>query len=94
MKKNRRKFEAAFKAQVAIEALKTQTNLTELAERFKLHASQISTWKQELINKATSIFEGEGDKRKRDSIDPEVLYSKIGRLEVEKEILLKKLEKH
>lgn len=46
MKQGRRKFSSAFKAQVAIEALKERESLAELAKRFDLHPNMISMWKQ------------------------------------------------
>ena len=49
MKRSRRKFTAAFKAKVAIEALKERQTLAELAEKFELHPNQISQWKQKFI---------------------------------------------
>lgn len=49
MKKTRRKFTAAFKAQVAIEALKERESLAALATRFELHPNKISQWKQEFF---------------------------------------------
>ena len=43
-KQHRRQFDAAFKARVAFEAIKEQSTLAELAQRYKLHPNQISTW--------------------------------------------------
>ncbi|WP_116108728.1 transposase [Lewinella sp. IMCC34191] len=57
MKRSRRKFTAAFKAKVAIEALKERQTLAELAEKFELHPNQISQWKQEFIAGSEQVFE-------------------------------------
>ena len=94
VKKTRRKFTGAFKAKVAIEALKEQSTLNELASKYELHQNQISQWKQEFLSKSSQIFET--DKKKK-STEPEVniahLYEKIGKLEMEREFLKKSLKK-
>lgn len=46
MKKERRKFSASFKAKVAIEAIKEQQTIQELAVKYELHPTQINTWKR------------------------------------------------
>ena len=56
MKAKRKKYSAAFKAQVAIEAIKEQETLHELAKRFDLHPQMISKWKQEFISRGSEIF--------------------------------------
>ena len=57
-------FTAAFKAKVAIEALKEQPTLAELAQKFELHLNQISQWKQEFIASSEQVFEsGKGKKK-------------------------------
>lgn len=93
MKKGkRRKFSAAFKAQVAIEALKERETLAELSSRFDVHANMISKWKQEFLERSSEIFATKSP-RKQEEADLEKLYSKIGQLEMEKDFLKKSLNK-
>ena len=91
MKKSRRKFTSAFKARVAIEALKERESLAELSKRYELHPTMISKWKQEFLEKSSDVF----DKRSEEEsgIDPEKLYAKIGQLEMENDFLKKSLKK-
>ncbi len=93
MKKQRRKFTAAFKAQVAIEALKERQTLSELAVRFDIHPNQISTWKQEFLSKADQVFESPREKKPEEREDEMALYAKIGQLEMERDFLKKSLTK-
>lgn len=93
MKRSRRKFSSAFKAKVAIEAIKERHTLSELAERFELHPNQISAWKKEFLSKAGEVFDKSSDKQDEPSIDVDKLYSKIGQLEVERDFLKKSLRK-
>ena len=93
MKKTRRKFTPAFKAKVAIEALKERQTLQELANRFELHPTQISNWKKEFLSKADQVFEGPSEKKEQEQVDPTVLYTKIGQLEMERDFLKKSLDK-
>ena len=93
MKKQRRKFTAAFKAQVAIESLKERQTLSELAVRFDVHPNQISTWKQEFLSKAEQVFETPGEKKVEAREDQTALYAKIGQLEMERDFLKKSLQK-
>ncbi|MFN2424799.1 MAG: transposase, partial [Cryomorphaceae bacterium] len=65
MKKSRRKFQPAFKAKVAIEALKERESLAELAKRFEVHPNQISLWKREFMENAGKAFET-GQSKKKD----------------------------
>ncbi len=92
MKKTRRKFSSAFKAKVAIEALKERETLAELSKRFEVHPNVIRKWKQEFIEHSAEVFE----KKKKDTepeMDVDKLYSKIGKLEIENDFLKKNLRK-
>ena len=91
MKGKRRKFSAAFKAKVAIEALKERESLAELSKRFEVHPNMISKWKQEFVENSSAAFEKEKDTSKE--TDTEKLYAKNGRLELEKDFLKKSLDK-
>ncbi len=94
MRRTRRKFTSEFKAKVAIEALKERYTLPQLAERFELHPNQISRWKQEFLEHSGSIFD-KNSKKSGDSpqVDTDKLYTKIGRLEMERDFLKKSLDK-
>lgn len=93
MKNQRRKFTSAFKAQVAIEALKERQTLSELAVRFDVHPNQISNWKQEFLSKAEQVFDSPGEKKSAPREDQTALYAKIGQLEMERDFLKKNLLK-
>lgn len=93
MKKTRRKFTSAFKAKVAMEAIKERATLSELASKFELHPNQISLWKREFMENACKAFDGAKDTEKEEGTDVEKLYSKIGKLEVENDFLKKSLWK-
>ena len=88
MKRSRRKFSAAFKAQVALEALKERSSLSDLSKRFKVHSVQISKWKQEFLQNASAAFDGQEGQQ---DVEHEKLqlYAKIGQLEMERDWLKK-----
>jgi len=88
MKTNRRKFSGVFKAQVAIEALKERETLAELSKRYEVHPNIISKWKKEFIERASEIFETKAPDKQAE-IDTEKLYTKIGKLEMERDFLKK-----
>ena len=84
-KRPRRNHAAVFKAKVALEAIKGEQTLMDLAERFQVHPNQITEWKKHLLEKASEVFE----KGKRSPIEPDVkeLHAKIGRLTMENNFL-------
>jgi len=91
MKQKRRKFSGAFKAKVAIEALKERETLAELSKRFEVHPNMISKWKQEFLEKSAEVFDKKSDSETE--VDADKLYSKIGQLEMENDFLKKSLKK-
>ena len=93
MRRTRRKFSNEFKAKVAIEALKERETLAKLALRYELHQNQISQWKQEFLQNSSSVFDGNKAKVDKTEAETEKLYTKIGRLEMERDFLKKSLTK-
>jgi transposase-like protein len=91
MRAKRRKFTAAFKAQVAIEALKERLTLVEISKKFEVHPNLISRWKQEFLDRSQEIFETQPPGVDFET-EREKLYAKIGKLEVERD-WLKKISK-
>ena len=88
MKQNRRKHNPSFKARVALEALKGEETIAELANRFEIHPSQIRKWKNSLAEGAAGIFgDDQAQKKKDDTNLVARLYQQIGQLKVEKDFL-------
>ena len=85
----RKQYKPDFKTRVALEALKGEQTVTELASRFGVHPTMIHQWKKALLDGASEIFQ-----RGRNPVDPEVdparikeLHAKIGELTVERDFL-------
>lgn len=88
--KKRRKLSSDFKAKVALEALKEQQTLQELAQKYELHPNQISAWKQEFLQNASVVFT-KGKKEDTEAVEAAKLYEEIGRLKIENSFLKKRL---
>ena len=65
MKKSRRKFTGAFKAKVAIEALKERESLAELSKHFEVHPNMISKWKKEFLENSANVFDPQSKEQEK-----------------------------
>ena len=83
-KGTRRKHSAAFKAKVALAAIAGDKTLAELAQQFEVHPNQITTWRRQLSEGATDIFDKSPDKPE---VDLKALHAKIGQLTLENNFL-------
>jgi transposase len=92
-KKSKRKFTATFKVKVALDALKGQSTIAELAKKYELHPNQILDWKKVLSEGSEALFLTKGKEIKALQEDSNVLYEQIGRLQMEVSFLKKKLER-
>jgi len=81
----------AFKKKVALEALREDKTLAQLASQHGVHPMQISKWKRELLDGAERIFEEKRSRSKEDLVGREELERKIGQLTVELDFLKKRL---
>ena len=92
--RKRRKFAPEFKAKVALEALRGDRTIQEIASRHKVHPNQVSTWKRQAMNGLGEVFSNGADQARRDH-DAEVhdLHAKIGQLTVERDFLARGLRR-
>lgn len=92
MKTTRRRYDAHFKAQVAMDAIQGIKTMAELANEHHIHPGQIQVWKKHLQDEVATLFQDGRHKRAEASRESllEALYGKIGRLEVELDFLKKR----
>ena len=90
MKNTRRRYTEEFKAKVAIEAMKEQQTLSEIAEKYQIHPNQVTKWKSQLIEGAAKVFSDGRGTKKEEKPNEEILYQQIGQLQVELDWLKKK----
>ncbi len=90
----RRRFTADFKAKVALEALRGDRTIQEIATRHKVHPNQVSGWKRQAVDGLNEVFSNGADKARADH-EGEVhdLHAKIGQLTVERDFLARGLKR-
>lgn len=87
----RKQHSKEFKAKVALEALKGQRTVNEIAAEYEVHPSQINTWKKRLLESAAEIFRrGPNHEAEQHEAERDRLYRQIGKLQVEVDWLKKK----
>lgn len=91
----RRRFNDDFKAKVALEALRGDQTLAQIAARHKLHPNQISQWKRQALDGLSGVFAGGKSSAPTSDMDAKIkeLHAKIGELTVEKDFLSRGLDR-
>lgn len=90
--KGRRRYDSRFKAQVALEALRNQRTLAEIASEYRVHANQVSAWKKQALEGLPGLFSRRSGREQREAEELQAeLYRQIGQLKVELDWLGKKV---
>jgi len=84
-KRPRRNHSAIFKAKVAVDAIKADKTLAELAKSYDVHPNQVVDWKNQLLGRAASVFGA--DSAAAAAVDLKELHAKIGQLALESDFL-------
>jgi transposase len=92
-KRSRRTHSPAFKAKVALAAIKGEKTLAELAQQFDVHPNQITTWKGQLLEGAAGVFGQDQAEAKEPAVDLKGLHAKIGELTLANDFLSGALSK-
>ncbi len=91
MGKKRKRHSAEFKAKVALQAIKNEETIAQLASRFGVHPTMVSNWKRQLLDGCPDLFDKSHKSRKQAEAQTDELYRQIGQLKVENDFLARKL---
>ena len=87
----RKKHSNELKARIALDAIRGQKTMSELASEYVVHANQISRWKKQLLEAAPDIFTlGKDKEAEKKAVERDHLYKKVGQLQIEVDWLKKK----
>ena len=89
----RRNHSSAFKAKVALAALKGDRTMSELAQQFDLHPNQIKQWKDQLLENVSGVFDAGAQQDAPPPVDVKELHAKIGQLALENDFLSGAIDK-
>jgi transposase len=88
---HRKRYDAAFKAKVAIEAIKGQRTVNEIASAYQIHPHQVTQWKKQALQQLSEVFSnGRARAEMEDEELKKQLFEEIGRLKIELEWVKKK----
>ncbi len=87
----RKSYLPEFKAKVAIEAIKGEKTISQIASEFGVHPILVTKWKKQSLENSHKVFSSEGNKEKELQKTIDELYRQIGQLKVERDFLSKKL---
>ncbi|OMH39821.1 transposase [Desulfurobacterium indicum] len=87
----RKNYSPEFKAKVAIEAIKGEKIISQIASEFGIHPVLVTKWKKQFLENSHKVFSAEGNKEKELQKTIDELYKQIGQLKVEKDFLSRKL---
>ena len=86
-RRSRRTHSAAFKAKVALAAIKGDKTLADLAQHYDVHTNQITTWRAQLLEGAASVFGGAVTAAPEPPVEVSAMHAKIGQLTLENDFL-------
>jgi len=87
----RKKHSNELKARIALDAIRGQKTMSELASEYRVHANQIGRWKKQLLEAAPDIFtRGKNKEAEKNEVERDHLYKKVGQLQIEVDWLKKK----
>lgn len=86
----RKRYDNRLKARIALEAIKEQRTISEIASDYEIHPNQVGQWKKKVLDELPDIFSGKGEKKQDNEAIQNELYRQIGQLKVELDWLKKK----
>ena len=93
MSRKRRNHSATFKAKVALDALKGDKTIAEIADKYDLHANQVQQWRRQLLDNATEIYGSKSKLTQNSKKDIHDLQAKVGQLTMERDFLAHVLDR-